>query len=88
MDNQYVHIQHILIYIVPTVTLLNIFSINSSSATYRSVKEVRKKWQDLQGKVKKTAAQDAAAKRLTGGGPPPKPLKQWENLVRYQHVFF
>ncbi|XP_062575193.1 nuclear apoptosis-inducing factor 1-like [Saccostrea cucullata] len=55
--------------------------VNASSTCIRAVKDVKKKWQDIQSHTKKKEANRKAELRKTGGGPPPPELKNWEKKI-------
>ena len=58
------------------------------SGCNRTVNEIKKKWQDLQGSTKKKEAARRSAAKETGGGPAPVcALKSWENKVCYKCCF-
>ncbi|XP_052722077.1 uncharacterized protein LOC128192970 [Crassostrea angulata] len=52
-----------------------------SSACVRTVKDVKKKWQDIQSHTKKKEANRKSELRKTGGGPSPQGLKCWEEKI-------
>lgn len=45
------------------------------------MKEIKKKWQDIQSAAKKREVGRLKTQRLTGGGPPPSEIKDWEKMV-------
>lgn len=45
------------------------------------MKEVKKKWQDIQSAAKKREVGRLKTPRLTGGGLPPSDIKAWEKQV-------
>lgn len=45
------------------------------------MKEIKKKWQDIQSAAKKREVGRLKTQRLTGGGPPPSEIKDWEKKV-------
>lgn len=55
--------------------------INASSTCMRNLKDVKKKWQDLQSHTKKKEASRKLDLKKTGGGPPPPELKCWEQKI-------
>ncbi|XP_022320722.1 uncharacterized protein LOC111122966 [Crassostrea virginica] len=55
--------------------------VNSSSSCLRTVKDVKKKWQDIQSQTKKKEANRKSEMRKTGGGPHPSELKPWEEKI-------
>lgn len=42
---------------------------------------IKKKWQDIQSAAKKREVGRLKAQRLTGGGPPPSDIKDWEKKI-------
>lgn len=42
---------------------------------------MKKKWQDIQSAAKKREVSRLKTQRLTGGGPPPSDIKDWEKKV-------
>ncbi|XP_022345688.2 uncharacterized protein LOC111138144 isoform X1 [Crassostrea virginica] len=55
--------------------------VNSSSSCLRTLKDVKKKWQDIQSHTKKKEATRKTEMKRTGGGPPPSELKAWEEKI-------
>lgn len=55
--------------------------INASSTGQRTVKDVKKKWQDLQSHTKKKEANRKSELKKTGGDPAPPELKCWERKI-------
>ncbi|XP_061186964.1 uncharacterized protein LOC133195107 [Saccostrea echinata] len=55
--------------------------VNSCFSCVRSVKDVKKKWQDIQSHTKKKAANRKSEMKKTGGGSPPPELKPWEEKI-------
>lgn len=56
--------------------------LNASSTCQRTVKDVKKKWQDLQSHTKKKEANRKSELKKTGGGPAPPELNCWERKVQ------
>ncbi|XP_056009439.1 uncharacterized protein LOC125680059 [Ostrea edulis] len=56
-------------------------SINAVGGSGRTLKEVKKKWQDVQSSTKKKEVDRLKIQRQTGGGPPPTDIKEWERKI-------
>ncbi|XP_062590294.1 uncharacterized protein LOC134251883 isoform X1 [Saccostrea cucullata] len=56
-------------------------SINAIGGCGRTLKEVKKKWQDIQSSTKKREVERLKTQRQTGGGPPPTDIKDWEKKI-------
>lgn len=56
-------------------------SINAIGGCGRTLKEVKKKWQDIQSAAKTREVGRLKTQRLTGGGPPPSEIKDWEKKI-------
>ncbi|XP_078331574.1 uncharacterized protein LOC144625239 [Crassostrea virginica] len=56
--------------------------VNSSSSCLRTLKDVKKKWQDIQSHTKKRKQQGRKTEmKRTDGEPPPSELKAWEEKI-------
>ncbi|XP_022290481.2 uncharacterized protein LOC111102122 [Crassostrea virginica] len=56
-------------------------SINVLGGNGRTVKEVKKKWQDLQTQTKKKEVSRKRSLMQTGGGPPVPEINEWEKKI-------
>ncbi|XP_055997818.1 uncharacterized protein LOC125647092 [Ostrea edulis] len=58
-----------------------IFGINAVGGSDRTLKEVKKKWQDVKSSTKKKEVDRLKIQRQTRGGPPPTDIKERERKI-------